>query len=184
MRIFRKKSHFGRAAKLSRDARGQAIIETAIASTILTLMVAIACNFAYLAYLNGTTSSAARQAAISAIQGSQSTEGTALPTQASACAVASNEVNSWLAISDEDWSAAVASTPAGGTSWSQTTGCTSGNSASAPFAADPESAYFGSTAVAVTANYSPPLQFSMFGMGSIAKNMFQTSHTLYVRQLN
>jgi Flp pilus assembly protein TadG len=179
-----KKHFFIRQAKVSRDSRGQGLVETAIASVVLTLMVAVAANFAYLAYLNGSTSSATRQAAITAIQGAQSPAGTTLPLQSTACAVASNEVNNWLAVSSEDWAATVASAPVGSSSWSQTTGCTGGNAASATFAADPESDYFGSTAVAVTGNYNMPLQFSIWGIGSVARNVLQTSHTLYVRQLN
>lgn len=179
-----KKLHFGRTDKLSLDVRGQALIETAIGSVVITLMVAIACNFAYLAYLNNTTSSAARQAAVAAIQGQKAMSAKSLPTSASVCAVASNEVNSWLAVSDGDWSATVASAPAGSTSWSQPATCTPGNSVSPAFAADPESAYFGSTAVVVTGYYNMPIQFNMWGLGSVAKNVLLTSHTLYVRQLN
>lgn len=178
------KLHFFRSGKFSRDSRGQALIETTLATAVLTLLVAITCNFAYLAYLNSTTSSAARQAAIYAIQGAQAPVGSTLPAQLSDCAVATNEVNSWLAVSNSAWSASVSSAPVGSTSWTQTTGCPGGTGATAAFAADPEAAFFGNTAIAVTAQYNMPIQFSLFGIGSVANNVLQTKHTLYVRQLN
>jgi hypothetical protein len=184
MHFGRMKTQFGRAALLSRDARGQALIETAIGSTVIVLMVAVACNFAYLAYLNSTTASATRLAAITAIQGTQSMAAKSLPTQASACAVAANEVNHWLAIGDQNWGAEVASAPAGSEGWAQTTGCSQGTSAAPTFSPDPEAAYFGTSAVSVTTEYNMPLQFHFLGIGSIAPGILQTSHTLYVRQLN
>ncbi len=184
MRMLFKNNRLSLVTKFSRDTNGQALIETALCSLVMTLMVAVAANFAYLSYINATTGSAARQAAVYAIQGGQSVAGNALPTQIAACAVAANEVNGWLAIPSDEWSASVSSSTVGSESWAQTTACSSGGQSGPLFAADPESAYFASTAVAVAANYNMPLQFSMWGFKSLALNQFQAAHVIYIRQLN
>jgi Flp pilus assembly protein TadG len=51
------------AARLAWDAGGQALIETALFSMVLVLMLALAVNFAYVVYIDAGITSAGRQAA-------------------------------------------------------------------------------------------------------------------------
>jgi Flp pilus assembly protein TadG len=175
-----------RVARRARDASGQALIETALLSSVLVLLLALAANFTYSVYVGAGITSAARQAATYAAQGQKSAAGSALPAVSAACQIAANEVNGWAALSSTSWGAYAASSTNGGSSWANTSSC-AGNSASiAPaFNADPESAYFSINAVKVSATPNPLVNFSLLGKkASTIQPSATYGRSVYMRQLN
>jgi len=173
-------------AQLSRDTFGQALIETALFSMVLVLMLALAANFVYVVYVGAGISSAGRQAATYAAQGQQATAGKALPAVSAACQIAANEVNGWAGFSSANWGAYAASSVVGGSSWTNTSSCAGNSNSTAPaYNADPESATFTVNAVKVSAIPSPLVNFSILGKkASTILPSATYGRTVYMRQLN
>ncbi len=173
-------------AQLSRDTFGQALIETALFSMVLVLMLALAANFVYVVYVGAGISSAGRQAATYAAQGQQATAGKALPAVSAACQIAANEVNGWAGLSSANWGAYAASSVVGGSSWTNTSSCAGNSNSTAPaYNADPESATFTVNAVKVSAIPSPLVNFSILGKkASTILPSATYGRTVYMRQLN
>jgi len=174
------------AAWLTGDARGQALIETALFSMVLVLMMALAANFAYVVYIGAGITSAGRQAATYASQGQQAAAGSALPAVSAACQIAANEVNGWAGMSSTNWGAYSASSALGGSSWANTSSCAGNSNFTAPaYNADPESAYFSANAVKVSATPSPLVNFSLLGKkASTIQPSATYGRIVYMRQLN
>ena len=170
----------------TRDDSGQALIETALFSMVLVLMLAQAANFAYVVYVGAGITSAGRQAATYAAQGQQATAGNALPAVSAACQIAANEVNGWAGLSSTDWGAYAASSAVGGGSWTNTSSCAGNSNSTAPaYNADPESATFTVNAVKVSATPSPLVNFSILGKkASTILPSATYGRTVYMRQLN
>ena len=172
-------------AQLSQDSFGQALIETALFSMVLVLMLAMAANFAYVAYIAAGITSASRQASVYAAQGQQATAGNALPAVSAACSIAANEVNGWIGLSSTNWSAYAASAAISGSSWANSSSCAGNSYSNAPaFNADPESAYFTINAVKVSAALNPPIAFKLFGKLSLTLPTTIYGRSVYMRQLN
>ena len=173
-------------AQLSQDSFGQALIETALFSMVLVLMLALAANFVYVVYVGAGISSAGRQAATYAAQGQQATAGKALPAVSAACQIAANEVNGWAGLSSANWGAYAASSVVGGSSWTNTSSCAGNSNSTAPaYNADPESATFTVNAVKVSAIPSPLVNFSILGKkASTILPSATYGRTVYMRQLN
>jgi Flp pilus assembly protein TadG len=173
-------------AQLSRDTFGQALIETALFSMVLVLMLALAANFTYVVYVGAGITSAGRQAATYAAQGKQATAGKALPAVSAACQIAANEVNGWAGLSSTNWGAYAASSAVGGSSWTNTSSCAGNSNSTAPaYNADPESATFTVNAVKVSATPSPLVNFSILGKkASTILPSATYGRTVYMRQLN
>jgi Flp pilus assembly protein TadG len=174
------------AARLAWDAGGQALIETALFSMVLVLMLALAVNFAYVVYIDAGITSAGRQAATYAAQGQQAAAGSALPAVSAACQIAANEVNGWAGLSSANWGAYAASSALGGSSWANTSSCAGNSNSTAPaYNADPESATFTVNAVKVSATPSPLVNFSILGKkASTILPSATYGRTVYMRQLN
>jgi hypothetical protein len=174
------------AAWLTGDARGQALIETALFSMVLVLMMALAANFAYVVYIGSGITSAGRQAATYAAQGQQAAVGSAPPAVSAACQIAANEVNGWAGLSSTNWGAYAASSALGGSSWANTSSCAGNSNFTAPaYNADPESAYFSANAVKVSATPSPLVNFSLLGKkASTIQPSATYGRIVYMRQLN
>ena len=171
--------------QLSQDTFGQALIETALFSMVLVLMLAMAANFAYVAYITAGITSASRQASVYAAQGQQATAGNALPAVSAACSIAANEVNGWIGLSSTNWSAYAASAAISGSSWANSSSCAGNSYSNAPaFNADPESAYFTINAVKVSAALNPPIAFKLFGKLSLTLPTTIYGRSVYMRQLN
>jgi Flp pilus assembly protein TadG len=171
--------------QLSQDTFGQALIETALFSMVLVLMLAMAANFAYVAYIAAGITSASRQASVYAAQGQQATAGNALPAVSAACSIAANEVNGWIGLSSTNWSAYAASAAISGSSWANSSSCAGNSYSNAPaFNADPESAYFTINAVKVSAALNPPIAFKLFGKLSLTLPTTIYGRSVYMRQLN
>jgi Flp pilus assembly protein TadG len=173
-------------AQLSQDSFGQALIETALFSMVLVLMLALAANFVYVVYVGAGITSAGRQAATYAAQGQQATAGKALPAVSAACQIAANEVNGWAGLSSANWGAYAASSALGGSSWANTSSCAGNSNSTAPaYNADPESATFTVNAVKVSATPSPLVNFSILGKkASTILPSATYGRTVYMRQLN
>jgi Flp pilus assembly protein TadG len=173
-------------AQLSQDSFGQALIETALFSMVLVLMLALAANFVYVVYVGAGITSAGRQAATYAAQGQQATAGKALPAVSAACQIAANEVNGWAGLSSANWGAYAASSAVGGSSWTNTSSCAGNSNSTAPaYNADPESATFTVNAVKVSATPSPLVNFSILGKkASTILPSATYGRTVYMRQLN
>jgi Flp pilus assembly protein TadG len=173
-------------AQLSQDSFGQALIETALFSMVLVLMLALAANFVYVVYVGAGITSAGRQAATYAAQGQQATAGKALPAVSAACQIAANEVNGWAGLSSTNWGAYAASSALGGSSWTNTSSCAGNSNSTAPaYNADPESATFTVNAVKVSATPSPLVNFSILGKkASTILPSATYGRTVYMRQLN
>jgi len=173
-------------AQLSQDTVGQALIETALFSMVLVLMLALAANFVYVVYVGAGITSAGRQAATYAAQGQQATAGKALPAVSAACQIAANEVNGWAGLSSTNWGAYAASSALGGSSWTNTSSCAGNSNSTAPaYNADPESATFTVNAVKVSATPSPLVNFSILGKkASTILPSATYGRTVYMRQLN
>ena len=173
-------------AQLSQDTVGQALIETALFSMVLVLMLALAANFTYVVYVGAGITSAGRQAATYAAQGQQATAGKALPAVSAACQIAANEVNGWAGLSSANWGAYAASSALGGSSWANTSSCAGNSNSTAPaYNADPESATFTVNAVKVSATPSPLVNFSILGKkASTILPSATYGRTVYMRQLN
>jgi Flp pilus assembly protein TadG len=173
-------------AQLSQDTVGQALIETALFSMVLVLMLALAANFVYVVYVGAGITSAGRQAATYAAQGQQATAGKALPAVSAACQIAANEVNGWAGLSSANWGAYAASSALGGSSWANTSSCAGNSNSTAPaYNADPESATFTVNAVKVSATPSPLVNFSILGKkASTILPSATYGRTVYMRQLN
>jgi Flp pilus assembly protein TadG len=152
--------------QLSQDTFGQALIETALFSMVLVLMLALAANFAYVVYIGAGITSAGRQAATYAAQGQQAAARSALPAVSAACQIAANEVNGWAGLSS--------------------TNCAGNSNSTAPaYNADPESATFTVNAVKVSATPSPLINFSILGKkASTILPSATYGRTVYMRQLN
>jgi|ERR1035441_6221857 Flp pilus assembly protein TadG len=177
--------HTAIAARFACDVRGQALIETALFSMVLVLMLAMAANFAYVAYIAAGITSASRQASVYAAQGQQATAGNALPAVSAACSIAANEVNGWIGLSSTNWSAYAASAAISGSSWANSSSCAGNSYSNAPaFNADPESAYFTINAVKVSAALNPPIAFKLFGKLSLTLPTTIYGRSVYMRQLN
>jgi Flp pilus assembly protein TadG len=175
----------GVAVPLFRDASGQALIETAILSMVLVLMLSMAANFAFVAYVGAGITSASRQAAVYAAQGQQATASNSLPAVSAACSIAANEVNGWIGLSSTNWSAYAASAAISGSSWANSSSCAGNSYSNAPaFNADPESAYFTINAVKVSAALNPPIAFKLFGKLSLTLPTTIYGRSVYMRQLN
>jgi hypothetical protein len=172
--------------QLSQDTFGQALIETALFSMVLVLMLALAANFAYVVYIGAGITSAGRQAATYAAQGQQAAAGSALPAVSAACQIAANEVNGWAGLSSTNWGAYAASSALGGSSWANTSSCAGNSNSTAPaYNADPESATFTVNAVKVSATPSPQINFSILGKkASTILPSATYGRTVYMRQLN
>ena len=172
--------------QLSQNTVGQALIETALFSMVLVLMLAQAANFAYVVYVGAGITSAGRQAATYAAQGQQATAGNALPAVSAACQIAANEVNGWAGLSSTNWGAYAASSAVGGGSWTNTSSCAGNSNSTAPaYNADPESATFTVNAVKVSATLSPLVNFSILGKkASTILPSATYGRTVYMRQLN
>jgi Flp pilus assembly protein TadG len=173
-------------AQLSQNTVGQALIETALFSMVLVLMLALAANFVYVVYVGAGITSAGRQAATYAAQGQQATAGKALPAVSAACQIAANEVNGWAGLSSANWGAYAASSALGGSSWANTSSCAGNSNSTAPaYNADPESATFTVNAVKVSATPSPLVNFSILGKkASTILPSATYGRTVYMRQLN
>jgi len=173
-------------AQLSQDSFGQALIETALFSMVLVLMLALAANFVYVVYVGAGITSAGRQAATYAAQGQQATAGKALPAVSAACQIAANEVNGWAGLSSANWGAYAASSALGGSSWANTSSCAGNSNFTAPaYNADPESAYFSANAVKMSATPSPLVNFSLLGKkASTIQPSATYGRIVYMRQLN
>ncbi len=173
-------------AQLSQDSFGQALIETALFSMVLVLMLALAANFVYVVYVGAGITSAGRQAATYAAQGQQATAGKALPAVSAACQIAANEVNGWAGLSSTNWGAYAASSAVGGSSWTNTSSCAGNSNSTAPtYNADPEPATFTVEAVKVSATLSPLVNFSILGKkASTILPSATYGRTVYMRQLN
>ena len=173
-------------AQLSQDTVGQALIETALFSMVLVLMLALAANFTYVVYVGAGITSAGRQAATYAAQGQQATAGKALPAVSAACQIAANEVNGWAGLSSTNWGAYAASSAVGGSSWTNTSSCAGNSNSAAPtYNADPEPATFTVNAVKVSATPSPLVNFSILGKkASTILPSATYGRTVYMRQLN
>jgi Flp pilus assembly protein TadG len=173
-------------AQLSQNTVGQALIETALFSMVLVLMLALAANFVYVVYVGAGITSAGRQAATYAAQGQQATAGKALPAVSAACQIAANEVNGWAGLSSTNWGAYAASSALGGSSWTNTSSCAGNSNSTAPaYNADPESATFTVNAVKVSATPSPLVNFSILGKkASTILPSATYGRTVYMRQLN
>ena len=173
-------------AQLSQDSFGQALIETALFSMVLVLMLALAANFVYVVYVGAGITSAGRQAATYAAQGQQATAGKALPAVSAACQIAANEVNGWAGLSSTNWGAYAASSAVGGSSWTNTSSCAGNSNSTAPtYNADPEPSTFTVNAVKVSATLSPLVNFSILGKkASIILPSATYGRTVYMRQLN
>jgi len=173
-------------AQLSQDSFGQALIETALFSMVLVLMLALAANFVYVVYVGAGITSAGRQSATYAAQGQQATAGKALPAVSAACQIAANEVNGWAGLSSTNWGAYAASSAVGGGSWTNTSSCAGNSNSTAPaYNADPESATFTVNAVKVSATLSPLVNFSILGKkASTILPSATYGRTVYMRQLN
>jgi Flp pilus assembly protein TadG len=172
--------------QLSQNTVGQALIETALFSMVLVLMLALAANFVYVVYVGAGITSAGRQAATYAAQGQQATAGKALPAVSAACQIAANEVNGWAGLSSTNWGAYAASSALGGSSWANTSSCAGNSNSTAPaYNADPESATFTVNAVKVSATPSPLVNFSILGKkASTILPSATYGRTVYMRQLN
>jgi Flp pilus assembly protein TadG len=172
--------------QLSQNTVGQALIETALFSMVLVLMLALAANFVYVVYVGAGITSAGRQAATYAAQGQQATAGKALPAVSAACQIAANEVNGWAGLSSANWGAYAASSALGGSSWANTSSCAGNSNSTAPaYNADPESATFTVNAVKVSATPSPLVNFSILGKkASTILPSATYGRTVYMRQLN
>jgi Flp pilus assembly protein TadG len=172
--------------QLSQNTVGQALIETALFSMVLVLMLALAANFVYVVYVGAGITSAGRQAATYAAQGQQATAGKALPAVSAACQIAANEVNGWAGLSSTNWGAYAASSALGGSSWTNTSSCAGNSNSTAPaYNADPESATFTVNAVKVSATPSPLINFSILGKkASTILPSATYGRTVYMRQLN
>lgn len=172
--------------QLSQNTVGQALIETALFSMVLVLMLALAANFVYVVYVGAGITSAGRQAATYAAQGQQATAGKALPAVSAACQIAANEVNGWAGLSSTNWGAYAASSALGGSSWTNTSSCAGNSNSTAPaYNADPESATFTVNAVKVSATPSPLVNFSILGKkASTILPSATYGRTVYMRQLN
>ena len=172
--------------QLSQDTFGQALIETALFSMVLVLLLALAANFAYVVYIGAGITSAGRQAATYAAQGQQAAAGSALPAVRAACQIAANEVNGWAGLSSTNWGAYAASSALGGSSWANTSSCAGNSNSTAPaYNADPESATFTVNAVKVSATPSPLVNFSILGKkASTILPSATYGRTVYMRQLN
>ena len=172
--------------QLSQNTVGQALIETALFSMVLVLMLALAANFVYVVYVGAGITSAGRQAATYAAQGQQATAGKALPAVSAACQIAANEVNGWAGLSSTNWGAYAASSALGGSSWANTSSCAGNSNSTAPaYNADPESATFTVNAVKVSATPSPLINFSILGKkASTILPSATYGRTVYMRQLN
>jgi hypothetical protein len=172
--------------QLSQDTFGQALIETALFSMVLVLMLALAANFAYVVYIGAGITSAGRQAATYAAQGQQAAARSALPAVSAACQIAANEVNGWAGLSSTNWGAYAASSALGGSSWANTSSCAGNSNSTAPaYNADPESATFTVNAVKVSATPSPLINFSILGKkASTILPSATYGRTVYMRQLN
>jgi Flp pilus assembly protein TadG len=173
------------ANRLNQDTKGQALIEAALFSMIVVMMLCMAADFAYVAYVGTSITSASRQASTYAAQGQQAVLGNALPAVNAACSVAANELNGWMNLSGSDWSAYAASGSINGSSWTNASAC-AGNSFAQPpaFNADPESAYFTSTSVSVNSALNLPVNFAFFGKKSLSLPKIVYGRTVYMRQLN
>jgi Flp pilus assembly protein TadG len=173
-------------AQLSQDTVGQALIETALFSMVLVLMLALAANLTYVVYVGAGITSAGRQAATYAAQGQQATAGKALPAVSAACQIAANEVNGWAGLSSTNWGAYAASSAVGGSSWTNTSSCAGNSNSTAPtYNADPEPATFTVNAVKVSATLSPLVNFSILGKkASTILPSATYGRTVYMRQLN
>jgi Flp pilus assembly protein TadG len=173
-------------AQLSQDTVGQALIETALFSMVLVLMLALAANLTYVVYVGAGITSAGRQAATYAAQGQQATAGKALPAVSAACQIAANEVNGWAGLSSTNWGAYAASSAVGGSSWTNTSSCAGNSNSTAPtYNADPEPATFTVNAVKVSATPSPLVNFSILGKkASTILPSATYGRTVYMRQLN
>ena len=177
--------HTAIAARFACDVRGQALIETALFSMVLVLMLAMAANFAFVAYVGAGITSASRQAAVYASQGQQATASNSLPAVSAACSIAANEVNGWIGLSSTNWSAYAASAAISGSSWANSSSCAGNSYSNAPaFNADPESAYFTINAVKVSAALNPPIAFKLFGKLSLTLPTTIYGRSVYMRQLN
>jgi Flp pilus assembly protein TadG len=172
--------------QLSQNTVGQALIETALFSMVLVLMLALAAYFVYVVYVGAGITSAGRQAATYAAQGQQATAGKALPAVSAACQIAANEVNGWAGLSSTNWGAYAASSALGGSSWTNTSSCAGNSNSTAPaYNADPESATFTVNAVKVSATPSPLVNFSILGKkASTILPSATYGRTVYMRQLN
>lgn len=172
--------------QLSQNTVGQALIETALFSMVLVLMLALAANFVYVVYVGAGITSAGRQAATYAAQGQQATAGKALPAVSAACQIAANEVNGWAGLSSTNWGAYAANSALGGSSWTNTSSCAGNSNSTAPaYNADPESATFTVNAVKVSATPSPLVNFSILGKkASTILPSATYGRTVYMRQLN
>jgi len=173
-------------AQLSQDSFGQALIETALFSMVLVLMLALAANLTYVVYVGAGITSAGRQAATYAAQGQQATAGKALPAVSAACQIAANEVNGWAGLSSTNWGAYAASSAVGGSSWTNTSSCAGNSNSTAPtYNADPEPATFTVNAVKVSATLSPLVNFSILGKkASTILPSATYGRTVFMRQLN
>jgi Flp pilus assembly protein TadG len=173
------------AKTILRDTRGQALIETAIFSTVVAILLTMFANFSYMAYVQSTVVSANRQAAVYAAQGQKSTTAAALPTPSTVCTVSSNEMNGWLLTSSSKWGSYVAQSALNGGSWSSTSSCAGNAYSVAPtFNADPEKAYFTNAAVTTNAALTQPINLTLFGKTIFTMPATMYGRTLYSRQQN